>query len=40
MSSHYKQLKFSLAGQLEDAIGYASELPHLKDSKLVEMPIL
>lgn len=34
MSSRYKRLKFSLAGQLEDATGCASELPHLKDGKL------
>lgn len=34
MSSLYEQLKFSLAGQLEDAIGCASELLRLKDGKV------
>lgn len=34
MSSHDEQLKFSLSGQLEDAIGCASELPCLKDGKV------
>ena len=34
MSSHDEQLKFSLTGQLEDAIGCASELPRLKDGKV------